>query len=159
MLHVTLRTVIHVIIHRYKLPIIWIFFVDALLSIQILCWFCHVEQTAQINKVTWKCHPCWYCLYSHYWCKWYKINSSQLTMIFVCRSKYFCLLSDSGRHWHPPSHPSPPVHKNGTFTMFILHKLLIFIHNIIPNEYTFKLCSIFHHFPWWLHGIEHPMYS
>ena len=37
------------------------------------------------------------------------------------------LLSDSGRHWHPPSHPFPPAHKNGTFTMFILLKLLILL--------------------------------
>ena len=29
----------------------------------------------------------------------------------------------------------------------------------VPNEYTFKLCSIFQHFPWWLHGSEHPVYS
>ena len=41
-------------------------------------------------------------------------------------SKNF-LLSDSGRHWHPPSHPFPPAHKNGTFTMFILLKLLILL--------------------------------
>ena len=39
----------------------------------------------------------------------------------------FFLLSDSGRHWHPPSHPFPLAHKNGTFTMFILLKLLIFL--------------------------------
>ena len=30
---------------------------------------------------------------------------------------------------------------------------------MIPNEYTFKLCSIFQQFPWWLHGSEHPVYS
>ena len=57
----------------------------------------------------------------------YKINASQLTMSFVCRSKYFFLLSDSGRHWYPPSHPFPPAHKNGTFTLFILLKLLILL--------------------------------
>ena len=43
--------------------------------------------------------------------------------LFVDLSIFF-LLSDSGRHWHPPSHPFPPAHKNGTFTMFILLKLL-----------------------------------
>ena len=63
------------------------------------------------------------------------VNTSQLTMSFVCRSKYFCLLSDSSRHWHPPF---PPAHKNGTFTMFILLKLLIlltisFLTNILLN--------------------------
>ena len=46
--------------------------------------------------------------------------------LFVDLSKIF-LLSDSGRHWHPPSHPFPPAHKNGTFTMFILLKLLILL--------------------------------
>ena len=46
--------------------------------------------------------------------------------LFVDLSKFF-LLSDSGRHWHPPSHPFPPAHKNGTFTMFILLKLLILL--------------------------------
>ena len=46
--------------------------------------------------------------------------------LFVDLSKNF-LLSDSGRHWHPPSHPFPPAHKNGTFTMFILLKLLILL--------------------------------
>ena len=46
--------------------------------------------------------------------------------LFVDLSKKF-LLSDSGRHWHPPSHPFPPAHKNGTFTMFILLKLLILL--------------------------------
>ena len=34
----------------------------------------------------------------------------------------------------------------------------ILFSNIIPNKYTFKLCSIFQHFPWWLHGSEHPMF-
>ena len=34
-----------------------------------------------------------------------------------------------------------------------------FSNNISSNEYTFKLCSIFQDFPWWLHGSEHPMYS
>ena len=46
--------------------------------------------------------------------------------LFVDLSKKF-LLSNSGRHWHPPSHPFPPAHKNGTFTMFILLKLLILL--------------------------------
>ena len=46
--------------------------------------------------------------------------------LIVDLSKNF-LLSDSGRHWHPPSHPFPPAHKNGTFTMFILLKLLILL--------------------------------
>ena len=46
--------------------------------------------------------------------------------LFVDLSKKF-LLSDSGRHWHPPSHLFPPAHKNGTFTMFILLKLLILL--------------------------------
>ena len=46
--------------------------------------------------------------------------------LFVDLSKKI-LLSDSGRHWHPPSHPFPPAHKNGTFTMFILLKLLILL--------------------------------
>ena len=46
--------------------------------------------------------------------------------LFVDLSKIF-LLSNSGRHWHPPSHPFPPAHKNGTFTMFILLKLLILL--------------------------------
>ena len=63
------------------------------------------------------------------------VNTSQLTMSLACRSKYNCLLSDSGRHWHPPL---PPAHKNGTFTMFILLKLLIlltisFLTNILLN--------------------------
>ena len=69
---------------------------------------------------------------------YYEINASQLTMSFVGRSKYFCLLSDGGRHWHPPSHFFPPAHKNGTFTMLILLKLLIlltisFLTNILLN--------------------------
>ena len=58
----------------------------------------------------------------------YKINASQLTMIFVCRSKciFFAQsLTHSGRHWYPISHSFPLVHKNDTFTMFKLHKLLI----------------------------------
>ena len=75
-------------------------------------------------------------------------------MRFVYRSKYFCLLSDSGRHWHPPS----PCTKWYIYTVYIT-QITNFINNIIPNEYTFKSCSIFQHFPWWLHGSEHPVYS
>ena len=44
------------------------------------------------------------------------------------------------------------------YTVYIT-QITNFINNIIPNEYTFKLCSIFQHFPWWLHGSEHPVYS
>ena len=44
-------------------------------------------------------------------------------------------------------------------TPFYITQITNFINNIISNEYTFKLCSIFQHFSWWLHGSEHPMYS
>ena len=58
-----------------------------------------------------------------------RLTPVSLPLSFVCRSKYFFffLLSDSGRHWHPPSHPFPPAHKNGTFTMLILLNLLILL--------------------------------
>ena len=41
----------------------------------------------------------------------YKINASQPTMSFVCRSKCICLLSHSDRHWYPLSHPFLTAHK------------------------------------------------
>ena len=48
-------------------------------------------------------------------------------------------VSDNGRHWHRLSYPFPTAHKNGTFTMFMLFKLLIlltisFITNILLNQ-------------------------
>ena len=52
-----------------------------------------------------------------------------------------------------------------TYIMYLINydvyitQITNLINNISSNEYTFKLCSIFHHFPWWLHGSEHPMYS
>ena len=54
------------------------------------------------------------------------VSLPRALFVHVDLSNFF-LLSDSGRHWHPPSHPFPPAHKNGTFTMFILLKLLILL--------------------------------
>ena len=92
----------------------------------------------------------------------YKINASQLTMsLFLDLSVFLCSVIVAGTGISLPTLPPPPAHKNSTFTMFTLLKLLISLTKSFLTNILLNYAVYFSFFLWWLHGSEYPrpMYS